>query len=272
MDMDIMDGRDLTMRRTLRTWAALMMALALLAGGCLPASASAAYDYSAYDYLIGSMEVVNCLSWTSLRAYPDSGSARLAKVPLGAVVTDCYYQDDKYTYCVYQGIQGYILTSNLSFIAGPVGYEYPDSDYLGNYQIVNCASYASLRQLPDTSSPRVAQVPLGEIVTNVFYHDAKFSYCVYGEMEGYILNSNLSWVSGGSNASGVNSADWIGSCVIVNCLSYASLREYPDTRSTRMAKVPRGDVVTDCYIVDDKFACCTWHGLTGYILLDNLGW
>ncbi|MBQ8973163.1 MAG: SH3 domain-containing protein [Clostridia bacterium] len=251
-----------------------LIALTFIIGATMvPASAEAYYDTSMLDYLLGSMEVVNCLSWTSLRAYPDSGSGRLAKVPFGAVVTDCYYYDEKYTYCVYEGIGGYILNNNLSFISGPAGYEYPESNYMGNYQIVNCTSYASLRSYPDTSAELIARVPYGEIVTNVFYQDDRFSYCMYGDLEGYILNNNLSWVSGGSYDDGATaSADWIGDCFIVNCLSWASLRELPDTRSARLAKVPLGSIVTDCYYVTDNFACCTYNGITGYILLDNLGW
>ncbi|MBE5809026.1 MAG: hypothetical protein E7317_11890 [Clostridiales bacterium] len=260
------------MKRTNRFFAlAVAVLIALSAVAIAPgARAQAAYDYYDYTYLIGSMEVVNCSSWTSLRALPDSYSTRLAKVPLGAVVTNCYYQDDRYTYCTYQGIEGYILTENLSFIAGPVGYEYDDSYYLGNYQVVNCTSYASLREYPDSSSQRILQVPLGAIVTNVFYHDERFSYCVYGEYEGYILNNNLSWVSGGQPQ--YSEADWLGNCTIVNCLVYASLREYPDTNARRLARVPYGAIVTDCYIVDDRFACCTYDGMVGYILLKNLGW
>ena len=64
----------------------------------------------------------------------------------------------------------------------------------------------------------------------------------------------------------------IGNAVIVNCLSYASLRQMPDTRSVRLARVPLGAVVTNCYVVDDRFAYCEYGGLAGYILLDNLGW
>ena len=39
-----------------------------------------------------------------------------------------------------------------------------------------------------------------------------------------------------------------------------------------LAKVPLGDMVTDCYYVDDRWACVTWNGTVGYILVDNLGW
>ena len=247
----------------------LCLALAALMLAALPMTACAAayaYDYEAYTGLIGAMEVVNCQSYASLRARPDTSSTRLARVPLGSVVTNCWYEDERFTYCVYDGTEGYILTSNLSFIAGPVGQEYEDEAYLGNMQIVNCKSYASLRSYPDTKAQMVARVPLGSIVTNVFYEDERFSYCLYGDLEGFILNDNLEWVSGGANA------DYLGDCVIVNCASYASLRELPDTGSNRLARVPLGATVTDCYIVDERFACCTYDGLTGYILLDNLGW
>ena len=248
------------------------LALALMLALCATASAAQAYyDYSSYDYLIGAMEVVNCSSWTSLRSYPDTAAPRLARVPLGEIVTNVFYQDEKYTYCEFNGVGGYILNSNLSFIYGPYGYEYSEADYVGNCQIVNCASYAVLRDYPSTSANQLVRVPLGEIVTNVFYQDERFCWCVYNGIEGYILRNNLSWVSGGTDATAYDST-WIGNAYIVNCGSWASLRELPDTASYRLAKVPLGELVTDCYYVNDRFACCTWNGITGYVLIDNLGW
>lgn len=247
---------------------ALAMALLLALG-----AQAAAYDYDttySYDSLIGAMEIVDCASWTSLRLYPDSSSVRLARVPLGAVVTNCYYQDDRYTYCEYLGIGGYILNSHLAFIYGPPGYEYAEDAYLGNMQITNCQTYASLRDYPSTSGTLLARVPLGSVVTNVFYHDERFSFCMYGDAEGYILNSNLAPVAG--TAAYVDEASWIGDAYIVNVTSWASLRELPSTSANRIAKVPKGERVTNCYYVDDRFACCTWNGMVGYILLDNLGW
>lgn len=258
--------------KKLRLFTALALALALLTGLCAAQAAQSAYDYgNAYDYLIGAMEVVNCQSWTSLRSYPDSVAPRLARVPLGAIVTNCYYQDEKYTYCEFNGVGGYILNNNLSFIYGPYGYEYSADDYIGNCQIVNCQTFAVLRDYPSTTANQLVRVPLGDIVTNVFYQDERFCYCIYNGIEGYILSNNLSWVSGGSSAQAYDST-WIGDAWIVNCGSWASLRELPDTASYRLAKVPLGDKVTDCYMVNDRFACCTWRGTVGYILVDNLGW
>lgn len=257
--------------KMLRGMAAVALVLALLLGACA-AQADAYYNYNtAYDNLIGAMEIVNCSSWTSLRSYPDSHATRLAKVPVGAVVVNCYYQDDRFTYCEYNGVGGYILNSCLSFIYGPVGYEYRAEDYLGNMQIVNCTSYASLRDYPSTSANLLVRVPLGDIVTNVFYHDERFCYCIYNGIEGYILRNNLSWLSGGSTA-GTYDPTWIGDAWIVNCGAWASLRELPDTSAYRLAKVPLGEKVTNAYYVNDRFACVTWNGTVGYILVDNLGW
>ena len=244
---------------------ALALVLALLTGLC----AAQAQSYNSYDNLIGAMEIVNCQSFASLRLYPDSNSTRLAKVPLGAVVINCYYQDDRFTYCEYNGVGGYILNSNLSFIYGPIGYEYREDSYMGNMQVTNCLAYASLRDYPSTGGNLLMRVPLGEIVTNVFYHDDKFCYCIYNGVEGYIQTKNLSWVSGGGSAN--YDSSWIGDAWIVNC-SWASLRELPDTSSYLLYKIPKGMKVTNCYYVNDRFACCTYNGTVGYILVDNLGW
>ena len=259
--------------RKLRTAICALLALMLALG----ASACAAQAYYAQDYsnLLGSMEIVNVKTYTSMRDRPTTYANKVCQVPAGAVVTNCYYYDDTYTYCEYGDMAGYIANSNLSFIAGPVGYEYPDEYYMGNFQIVNCQSYAVLRTYPDTSSQALARIPLGDIVTNVYYQDDRFCYCVYGDMDGYILADNLAWLSGGSYGQtdgGYASSDYIGTAVIVNCLSYASLRQLPDTRSARLARVPLGAAVYNAYIVDDRFAYCEYDGLAGYILLDNLGW
>lgn len=257
-----------------RAIVAALLALCLALGFTAQA---AQYNYAYEDYtnLLGSMEVVNVKNFTWLKDGTGAFARKLCKVPVGAVVTNCYYYDGKHTYCEYDGMAGYLPSGNLSFICGPVGYEYPDSAYLGNYQIVNCASYAVLRTYPDTSSQQLLRIPLGSIVTNVYYQDDRFSYCVYGNMDGYILNSNLSWVSGGNggNSYGAQAnGDYIGTARIVNCISYASLRAFPSTGSTRLAKVPLGAYVTNCSIVDDRFAYCEYGGQAGYILIDNLGW
>ncbi|MBR0464675.1 MAG: SH3 domain-containing protein [Clostridia bacterium] len=254
------------MKKRLSLLLCLALALATLMSAASASAAAYSYDYDDYSGLIGAMEIVNCKSYAVLRAYPNTSSQQVARVPLGEVVTNCWYEDDRFTYCEYGGVGGYILNSNLSFISGPIGQEYYDDEYLGNMMIVNCKSYATLRAMPDTRAQQVARVPLGAIVTNVFYEDDRFCYCMYGNLEGFVLTENLAWVSGGRGA------DYIGDAMIVNCKSYATLRSQPSTSSLSLGRVPLGAVVTDCYIVDERFACCTYNGVVGYILLENLYW
>ena len=73
----------------------------------VPAWAAQAYYYEDYTNLLGSMEIVNVKTYTSLRDRPTSYANKIARVPVGAVVTNCYYYDDKYTYCEYGGYAGY---------------------------------------------------------------------------------------------------------------------------------------------------------------------
>lgn len=62
---------------------------------------------------LGTLHVVNCENWVSLRKKPDSSSERLVKVPLGAYVTNCEPENDEYIYCEYAGKKGYIQSIYL---------------------------------------------------------------------------------------------------------------------------------------------------------------
>ncbi len=61
-----------------------------------------------YPAISGPMTVVNCTEWVSLREKASSGSARLARVPLGEKVTDCVQVDEQFIYCHYRELWGYI--------------------------------------------------------------------------------------------------------------------------------------------------------------------
>lgn len=155
------------------------------------------------EYL-GTMRVVNCQEWVSLRCDPDAGSERLAQVPLGAFV-EAYYVNNEFTRCYYGGLWGYIKSEYLALEEeyDPIGLgsveqelsnsdffeRYPDyvpfsDDYAStshtagwsvwqllltaggtqNYVVVNCNSYVSLRVEADDQMPRILEVPLGQIV------------------------------------------------------------------------------------------------------------
>ena len=59
------------------------------------------------------MRVTNCKEWVSLRQSPSESAKRLAKVPLGALVTDCEWAENDFISCVWEGKSGYILAKYL---------------------------------------------------------------------------------------------------------------------------------------------------------------
>lgn len=94
----------------------MLMALCLLCAGMTG---------GAEGYL-GSMQVVNCEEWVSLRVQPDQSSNRLLKVPLGAIVENCYAHSETFTYAEYEGLCGFIMAKYLS----PVGASFTGTDWL----------------------------------------------------------------------------------------------------------------------------------------------
>ena len=76
--------------------------------------AAAAGKYTAVS---GTMEVVRCADWVSLREKASSSSARLARVPLGTRLEDCVRVSDRFVYCCYRGVWGYVDIEYLEPIA-----------------------------------------------------------------------------------------------------------------------------------------------------------
>jgi len=79
--------------------------------------------YIASEYLIaaqgkqmslGDLRVVNCSEWVNMREMPDTGSRRLAKVPLGALFQDCTAAENGFVFGRYQGQEGYISADYLA--------------------------------------------------------------------------------------------------------------------------------------------------------------
>lgn len=66
--------------------------------------------YKAYRY---PMTVVNTQDWVSLREKASASSSRLAKVPLGATVSQCIQVSGSFVYCQYRGVWGYIKLEYL---------------------------------------------------------------------------------------------------------------------------------------------------------------
>lgn len=99
---------------------AWLVALCICAGAggeaWMHAAAEGMYeDYYGYGMgrNLGWMYVVNCEEWVSLREHPDTGSRRLAKIPLGTRL-EVYQVNEEFGECVYQEYTGYVLLSYLS--------------------------------------------------------------------------------------------------------------------------------------------------------------
>jgi len=71
-------------------------------------------DSSTVNYM-GNLVVVNCEEWVSLRAQPSTKSERMTKVPLHALVKDCYLAGDGFVFCTYNNMQGFILEEYLDY-------------------------------------------------------------------------------------------------------------------------------------------------------------
>ncbi len=67
-------------------------------------------------------------------------------------------------------------------------------------------------------------------------------------------------------AAGSAAADAPQGMRVVNCSEWVSLRERPDRSSTRLARVPLGEVVINCAPSAGGFVACEYAGQRGYIL------
>ena len=72
--------------------------------------------------------------------------------------------------------------------------------FIGEMVVINCQEYVSLREQPSTKSARLAQVGLGETVTNCHWYNNDFIYCEYKGQPGYILAEYLEPLGGYSDA------------------------------------------------------------------------
>ncbi|MBQ3761089.1 MAG: SH3 domain-containing protein [Clostridia bacterium] len=198
------------------------------------------------------MQVYNCNSYVSLRVNPDTASARLVKVQLGELVTDCESASNGFVKCSFDGQTGYILAKYLKTTS-----ESPYAKVLPNQKVTKCTSWVSLRAYPDTSSERLAKVPLGATVKSCVL-EGSFVKCTYNGKTGYILSKYL------KNASAAD--DLSGEARVVNCYTWVSLRETPDTSAKRLDKVPLGAYVIAKGGASNGFVKVEYKGKTGYIL------
>lgn len=170
---------------------------------------------TAADGILRNQMVYKCDEWVSLRAEPDTSSARLSKVPLHAVVTSCRTEGNaNFIHCSYNGITGWIsrqylmnadydMLSDLNRDYEPVAF---------NMQVVNCKEWVSLRDMPTTQAKRLAKVPLGAVVDDCEQVTGEFIRCNFEGKTGYIHVDYLSAVEHETDDSwddeGDEDSDW----------------------------------------------------------------
>lgn len=150
-----------------RFFAMLLLSCMLLTA--LPALADSNY--------IGSMEVVNCNEWVSLRESPSTSAARLVKVSLGAIVSNCERTNDDWIYAEYDGYAGYILAQYLEPSDGRITFNAMIITITGE----GAPLYATL----DAQEP-IDVIPTDTIVRNCHIMDNNRIYVEWGERCGFI--------------------------------------------------------------------------------------
>ena len=226
------------------------------------------YIVPVYADVPGTMYVVNCDEWVSLRATPHTDAERLIKIPLGAKVTNCHQQGKDWIACEYKGKAGYVLSKYLAASAssGSKGAK-ETGEKIGSMYVVNCDDWVSLRATPSTSADRLVKIPLGARVSNCIRHDKKWIYCEYDGRCGFVLSKYLtssisSWAKAHQGEG--------GSMYVVKCNEWVSLRETPSKNADRLRKVPLGAKVSHCVKFDKKWTYCKYDGKYGFVLSEYL--
>ena len=145
-------------------------------------------------------QVYNVKEWASMRKEPDTKSARIQQVPLGAIVTRCLIGDEGWMLCTYNGKTGYIkidylIAADYDKIKKEAEKQKKEEEEASRYypttpyecmQVINVNDWVSLRESPDANSKRLAEIPLGEYVTDCLFVNADWVHVYYGELNGYV--------------------------------------------------------------------------------------
>ena len=196
------------------------------------------------------MQIVGAPEWTPLREMASPNAKQLAEVPLGAVVTNCEYYADDYTYVNYNGTAGYVLTEYIT-----LGSENTAEPDLSVKYVTNCEEKVSLRAEPTSSSERLAWVPKGTAIEAIGAEDGYFYVCYEGQY-GYIFGDYLAYIG--------YTGHYVGEMVVANCES-AVLYAEPAPEFGQLTMIPQGAKVDNCYAAHDGYYCVCYNDVYGYI-------
>ena len=226
---------------------------------------------------LGDMQVTNCNEWVSLRSGPGSSYAQLARVPLDALVADCYEVENGYILGDYNGQTGYISAQYLKPYQDNVepnpGYE--ESARLDDMQVTNCKEWVSLRSGPSSSTRQLAKVPLGTVLTDCYQAENGYIWVKYNGQGGYISDDYLKVyaqptstdtpASGDTTASSIVMGQKLGDMQVTNCNEWVSLRSGPGTNYSQLTRVPRDAIVIGCMQAENGYIWCCYNEQVGYV-------
>ncbi len=159
--------------------------------------------YSSGESFPGNQMVVNVTEWVSMWDSPSTSSKRVAKVPVGTIVTSCVGTTGGFILCEYKTgkktYKGYISTSYLKKANYSVSTRNTSLKPIAgstindiSMTVVNCTDWVSLREKASASASRLARVPLGTKVEHCVQVSDSFIYCGYRGIYGYIQAQYLS--------------------------------------------------------------------------------
>ena len=183
------------------------------------------------------MYIVNCNEWVSLRAYMSTSAERLAKVPLGATVTNVQKASEGFSYVTYNGMQGYIQNQYLS--AYYSGRSTPNND--------TAEMGTAERSMQSTGFFKVYPEYVPFNGNNYDRSQQRSDWC----MGDYIFSAGYSTYK------------------VVNCNEFVSLRKEANANTEAILTVPKGESVQVNGQLNG-WMLCRYQGRYGWIKSDFL--
>lgn len=153
------------------------------------AVATSSAPATSYESSQGTLYVVNCDEWISLRSSASTSASRLAKIPLGASCEYLSSASNGFYKVRYNGTTGYALSQYLS---SQKSYSSDSAPTTTTLCVVNCDEWISLRSSASTSASRLAKIPLGATCEYLSSASNGFYKVRYNGTTGYALSQYLS--------------------------------------------------------------------------------
>lgn len=183
----------------------------------------------------------------NMRQFPQAGSTILTTIPRGAVVS-VTSQGETWSGVSYQGYDGYVMTTFLSFDDGTNDTE-PDETVETTAIVYTESGSLNLRKLPKSGSAIYCTIPR---LTVIQVHSKGSEWCqvTYSGITGYVMTAFLSFTEtddadatdetdGGSDTSG----DAAETAVVTTESGSLNLRTEAVMGSSVLTRIPKGETI-----------------------------